>query len=110
MCLLCAGAEPEPVDKIHHIGVAVPRVVPTVEVEPMKNFSKYTTNKSPRRIHRNIGGRKKGTLPGVPDNKGFGRHFNFNPQNTSRQELPPAVQDQMDWVKRETDASRDDHD
>jgi hypothetical protein len=46
----------------------------------MKNFSKNTVNKSPRRIHRNIGGRKKGTLPGVPDNKGFGRHFNFNNQ------------------------------
>ena len=76
----------------------------------MKNFSKNTVNKSPRRIHRNIGGRKKGTLPGVPDNKGFGRHFNFNPQNTSRKELPPAVRDQMDWVRRETDANRDDHD
>jgi len=28
----------------------------------MKNFSKNTFNKKPRRIHRNAGGRKKGTL------------------------------------------------
>lgn len=76
----------------------------------MKNFSKNTVNKSPRRIHRNIGGRMKGTLPGVPDNKAFGRHLDFNFQNNRKNELPPAVRDQMDWVRRETDANRDDHD
>jgi len=75
----------------------------------MKNFSKNTVNKSPRRIHRNIGGRMKGTLPGVPDNKAFGRHLDYF-QNNKKKELPPAVQEQMDWVRRETDANKDKHD
>ena len=44
----------------------------------MKNFSKSTFNKSSRRIHRNIGGRRKGTLPGVRDTKALGRHFDLN--------------------------------
>jgi hypothetical protein len=47
----------------------------------MKNFRKNTTNKRPRRIHRNIGGRQKGTLPGVRDTKAFGRHFVSNLRN-----------------------------
>jgi len=64
--------------KIYNIGLAVPAGVAIIEITDMKNFSKNTVNKSPRRIHRNIGGRKKGTLPGMPDNKAFGRHFNFN--------------------------------
>ena len=64
--------------KIDNVGLAVFAGVSIIEVAHMKNFSKNTVNKNPRRIHRNIGGRKKGTLPGVPDNKGFGRHFNLN--------------------------------
>ena len=80
-----------------HAGNLVPVGLSDEHGEDMKNFSKNTANKSPRRIHRNIGGRMKGTLPGVPDNKGFGRH----------KELPNAVADQMDWVKRETSGNRD---
>lgn len=76
----------------------------------MKNFNKNTVNKSPRRIHRNIGGRMKGTLPGVPDNKAFGRHQNVDVPNNTKKGLPPAVQDQMDWVRRETGANKDEHD
>jgi len=42
----------------------------------------------------------------VPDNKGFGRHFISNKQS----ELPPAVLDQINWVKRETDANKKEQD
>jgi hypothetical protein len=40
----------------------------------------------------------------ITDNKGFGRHFAFDKQQS---ELPPAVLDQINWVKRETDANKE---
>jgi hypothetical protein len=43
----------------------------------------------------------------VPDNKGFGRHSAFDDQQS---ELPPAVLDQINWVKRETDSNKKEHD
>jgi len=45
---------------------------------------------------------KKKTLPDVPDNKGFGRHF----VNEQESKLPPAVLDQIKWVKRETKTNK----
>jgi len=45
---------------------------------------------------------QKKTLPAVPDNKGFGRHF----INEQESELPPAVLDQIKWVKRETETNK----
>jgi len=39
----------------------------------------------------------------VPDNKGFGRHSSLKKQES---ELPPAVLDQIKWVKRETETNK----
>ena len=43
----------------------------------------------------------------IPDNKSFGRHSAFDKQQS---ELPPAVLDQINWVKRETDSNKKEQD